>query len=103
MLSLWGCALLGPTESERLAAAIISRHPDVVIRTESRPGNFLDRPEVAFYVRADTDRAALHEMACVEVPRLTMEMDLDGNIGVGFHSEDGTLIDGGSSSGCANP
>ena len=102
-IALSACAFFGPSDAERLAEALEAQYGDLIARIELNEGSFLDRPEVAAYVMPGIDRDRLHGLACDDVPRLSVELGLTGNVGVGFYSDDGNLLDGGSSTGCTNP
>jgi len=99
-LAFSGCALIRASDEQRLAEAIEARYPAVVASAEPRSGNFLDRPTISLQVARDVDRAELHRIVCVEVPRVSAELGISQDIGIGAYTDQGDYVDGGSSMGC---
>ena len=93
-----GC--VAPRPEERLAEAVQSRNPGVIIRVETRQGNFVDPALVRFIVSPGTSRETVRRIACTSSQETARSLGIEQSIYVEAETEDGSINEGGTTLGC---
>lgn len=98
LIALVACA--GEHPEEQLAAAVRDQYSDVIVRVETREGNFVDPALVRFVVRPGTSREVVRRIACSSSQEAARSLRIEESMYVEAETEDGLISEGGTTLGC---